>query len=67
MKIEAELGSDGVSVYVEKAYIGPIAIGTRVTEVKSYDKDKSYIKRVTKLREVGFTADEILDLIGDGK
>lgn len=67
MKIEAELGSDGVSIYVEKAYVGPIAIGTKVTEVKCYDKDKSYIKRVTKLKEAGFTADEILDFIGDGK
>lgn len=64
MKIEAELGSDGVSVYVEKAFVGTIAHGTKVTEVKSYDKDKSYIKRATKLKEAGFTADEILDLIG---
>ena len=67
MKIEAELGSDGVSVFVENVYVGPITIGTKVTEVRSYDKDKSYIKRVTKLKEAGFTADEILDLIGDGK
>lgn len=67
MKIEAELGSDGVSIYVERNYVGIISAGTKVTEVKSYDKDKSYIKRVTKLKEAGFTADEILDLIGDGK
>lgn len=47
-----------------KAFVGTIAQGTKVTEVKSYDK--SYI-RVTKLKAAGFTADEILDLIGDGK
>lgn len=44
MKIEAELESDGVSVCIEKAFVGTIAQGTKVTEVKSYDKDKSYIK-----------------------
>ena len=67
MKIEAELGSDGISVYVEKGYVGTILSGTKVTEVKSYDKDKSYIKKVIKLKEAGFTADEILELVGDGK
>ena len=67
MKIEAELGSDGVSVYVEKYYVGTILSGTNVTKVKSCDKDKSYIKKVIKLKEAGFTTDEILELVGDGK
>lgn len=67
MKIEAELGSDGVSVYVEQVYIGLLPTGTKVTEVRSYDKYKSYVKIVTKLKEAGLTADEIRCLIGDGK
>jgi hypothetical protein len=44
-------------------WITSLSVGTRLNPLEAKQDNKSKLKQVIKLKEAGFTADEILELI----